>query len=779
MSTHLHLPRLLYALAALSLFNIAARADYATTYANAERAVGKIERQVESEIRTGDRDGFLAHFELPESDLKELGQWFEMITALQQKDALERVTIDLPILGATDDRVLVHYGRFDVIFKTEGLKRYGWPPVLLERHDKSWRFVDAKLKPLPMIPETEVVQARFETTPEPAEMRIHADTTLTVKNTSDGRLSEFPLYFRHPLHLEHATMNGKPLAGKVVFGTIADQAVACFVVHPPDTLEPGASIDVAFRYSDDYAYHGLGRKPVGFVGDRGFVLWESGWYPWVGQGAKMFPYEMTIAVPKGFEGLTSGDLLGIRTEDSRRIFSYRCTTPAPPYFLWGRYQETRQRLGAIDWVIWTPADGSVDPKTLSQTIKEAGEALQAILPEPAFDLHRVVAVTRFGGYGAPGNLLIQDDYFKPERARDAETLDFIAHELSHSWVNTLAEPAGPPASLLAEGLATYCGAKAVERSRSSQDAAALWRNHQKQFENVAARAVAPADLTETVQNRDNPMFRAVAYDRGAFMYRELEGLIGVETVLRALRDTLLAHRGGTFTLSDFTQTAERLAQCDLRSFWTNFLREAGAPDYVITNASKENGRYHVVLENRGIPSTTPFDVAVYDAEDHELERRIVKPDGAKPITIDFGVPDRIARTVIDPDARVLQSESRNDVYFDKQLSAEERGAVDALLTELLHAIEAGDGAAMDRILTKDESVLEGRIRARILKNVQARAVRDLTRAGEPTISQTEPARVSLIIDLQADLRGEKRALRGEFDFRRETDGWKAGPFSIR
>ena len=778
-----HLRGLLFALASLLACTPWTQADYAATYIHTRQAVDALEQRIATEIRAGDLDGFMRHFALSTEDQQLLRSWFIQIAEDIRKDGLERILIDLPILGATNDEALICYGRFDVHFKTEPRKRYGWPPTLLRRDGTEWRFVETKLEPLAKRAEVEVVEARFDVTPRPDAESIDATASFTVKNPTSQSLTEFPLYFRFPLCLEQVSLAGAPLEAATTFGTIAEKAALGLVVKLKDALAPGATAELSFRYSACFAYHDLGRKPVGFTENRGFVLWESGWYPHFSQEFKKMPYAMTIAAPPNELALTSGTLLGKKTHEQTQVFSYKTTSPAPPYFLWGRYQETHRSLGQADWAVWTPADGSVDPAPIMTLVEEAFAAFQPCLPAPAFDTHRVVAVTRYGGYGAPGNLLIQDDYFTPARAAKMETLDFVAHELSHSWVNTISEPAPSTAvhstSFLAEGLATYLGAKAVEKSRSAEDTRALWRKRRKEYQAVADRAVAPRALSEAIQNRDNMMFRAVAYSKGAFFLRELETLIGEETFFRALRETLLAHRGGTFTLDDFTQRVGELTQRNLTPFLNAYLNEASVPDYVVTAARNENGRYRVTLENRGTAVPTPITLAIRDENDRELDRRETTVGGDGRAAVEFDADGRIVRVVLDPDVRVLQSESRNDVFPPPQLAPADAAAIDAMLSELLRTLREGDDAAMDRVLTANESLISREVRARILSNVKAKAPLNITRANQPQIYLTDPDRVAVEIDLSLETPAGPRALKGAFDFIRESDGWKSGMFRIR
>ena len=555
-------------------FDLSAQQEIIPLYRNVSEEIQELEDRLAKEIQAAD-ESFLPHFLLSGKERKVLEKWYAEINQLRQSNKLDRVVVELPVLGVQEERVVIINGRFEVHFSSaEGFfyRRYGWAPVFLEKRGEGWVFIDAALPPVNKIPEVMVQAAEFEVEVSPERRSIGVRAKFMVKNEGSLPLSRMPVYFRLPLHLEEASLEGKRLAGEFFFAEIEGRLVAQLVVPLIPELTTGESAELLFSYSTSHQYHYLGRKPVGFSEERGFVLWEAGWYPHFSTGWNEIPYKMTIAVPAGQKGLTSGSLLAHQRRDKVELYAYQVKSPTAPYFVWGDYQQISRRLDKIELVAWTPTGEALRGEPPLGLAAEALATFQQILLAPEVGTFRLVAVTRYGGYGPLGNLLLQDRYFSLSETKKVETLEFIAHELAHSWINSLSSPGGKLKVFLSEGLATYLGAKVVERCRARADYLQVWENNQRANQEVACRSVAPMELSDRIQHEDNAMFRTVAYQKGAYLFRELETLVGEAPIFRALREILLQHKGGFFTLEEFLYRVEEFTDKNLQPFWQWYLR---------------------------------------------------------------------------------------------------------------------------------------------------------------------------------------------------------------
>ena len=756
----------------------AARGDVAATYQKTLREVNELERQLAAELGARHLDAFASHFAVSDEEIAKLRNWFGTLTESWADDDLDRIQVDLPLLAVKPASALTHLGHIDIHLKNGVRERHGWPPLVLERRDGSWVFVTEALSPISPSPGAEVTHAKFDVTPHLDSNGLSATARITVENKTAQTLDRVPIYIRYPLELVEATLNGRPLEADTTYGELDGRPTGLLMARLQPALKLGASANLKFRYSATYDYHDLGRKPVGFTADRGFILWEAGWYPRFSPAWRMIPYDMTITVPDGYKALTNGELLDQHDEANAHIYSYRTTRPAPPFILWGRYKETPCQTGDVEMTVWTPVEGNIDPQPMAKLVSEAFAAFHALLPPPALERHRIVAVTRYGGYGPTGNLLLHDPTFSTESIAKTSTLDFVAHELSHSWVNSLASPTGDPPSVLGEGLATYLGAKAVERSRGREPSIAVWRDNLASFHRVARRVVAPMDLTEQLRHRDNPMFRAVAYVKGAYLFRELESLVGEEVVFRALRELLLENKGGHFTLNDLTNRLDRLTDKDLTPFWQAYLHEAAVADYAIESAGPDDSLDRIRVCNHGHILPTPVEVVAYDENMREVAReRVVVSSREGPI-VKFASEDRIAHIVVDPDQRVLQAEGRNDRYPDCVLPDSEAIAVESLMKRMFGSLREGDFAALSSMFTENTDLLDAATRQRMLVKLKRAIPLSVTENGPMRIYQTGDRQAAVTVGVKLDMGGTARELFGEFTLVKNLDGWKLVQFSL-
>jgi len=604
--------------------NLYGQNDIVSIYVSVSREINNLEKQIEQDILSDSLTNFLSNFSLLDNDMKTLEWWFKKIGQLKKNNKIDSLLVDLPILGATKNKAFILNGRFDVYFShgdSTFYRRYGSPPIFIEKKETRWIFINTIIEPISKIPEFTVQNAKFDVMPSLNTKSIEINSKFILINKPNEPVSQVPIYLRYPMQLKALTLNGKPVEAEINFGEIEGQSVAQLIVPITLDINKYQSVEFDFHYSVSYQYHHFGRKPIGFTTDRGFILWESGWYPRFSAEWKKIPYEMNIVVPIGQKALTSGTLIEHKKTDINEIYTFRTEKEGSPYFVWGQYEEMIHQFGNTKIITWTPSEDGLDPNPMINLVSKIFDVFQQLLPPPNIDQHRLVAVTRRGGYSPTGNLLLQDRYFTTKEIKKAETLDLVAHELSHSWVNSISSPSGEPVFFLAEGLATYLGAKAVEKLRNKNDYIDIWQNNLEKYQSVAYRSIAPLELNEKVQRDDNAMFRAIAYGKGAYLFRKIETLVGEQTVFQALKKTLLEHKGNSFNLDQFLQKVKSLSNKYLESYIENYLHSNSHPDYVIIPESDADPLRRVIIKNLGYISPIPFDIVVYDTAMLELERK--------------------------------------------------------------------------------------------------------------------------------------------------------------
>ncbi len=750
-------------------------------FAGAEDVIAQLGQSLEDAIRRYDEDAFLSLFSLPERSMQGLRAWFGQVRDLAGTAAGLEVTFALPILGVQETRILGINGLLHVSLSTvEGTTVRDLPlnAVCLIRTGESWSIGQPEGGEFPADPGLTVTSASFATRPHPDEQSLAARAVFTVRNDGETPLESLPFYLRFALRFSEATIDGRPARGAMSLGTLGGMPAARLDLDLDTPLNPAETREVTFAWTTSFARHQFGRKPLGFEPDRGFILWESGWYPHAATDFIMIPYRMEITAPPGCLALTSGTLTGRRPSADGEVFAYDCTLPAPPYLLWGRYIVSTAEIGGTGVEIWTPASGGIAPEPMRARLAEILAFYGRILPPTTLSGHRVVAVTRFGGYGPPGNLLLEDTHFALEALARAENVDLVAHELAHSWVNSIALPGGDLLLPLSEGIATFLGPRAVEEILGPGEAVTLWAERQMSYLPLFRRTVPPAELTETIQYADNAMFRVVTYNKSAFFLREMATLLGEEAFFGALRETLLAHQGGEFTFDDL---ADALARADgevVTDAYRRWKDERDLPDYVLYPASGDPGSGGpVVLVNEGAPSPVPVRVVGCDDAGRTVRETTCIPAAGERITLPFHPGGEIVSIRIDPEVRILQKEPRNDIYPDWLPPVAEQEALRATLERFFLALREKDVEAAAALLTGDRELMDDSVRNRTLAFV-GQGPHDITMTGEGRCFATGTDRIEIEVPVRYVAGGAEQALTGAFTCVREAGGWRIVVFSI-
>jgi hypothetical protein len=749
-------------------------------YTAAENVITSLERTLGTAVQRRDPDAFLSLFSLPERSRQGLRTWFEDVTTIAGAASRAELSFTLPVLAAQQDRIFGINGLLRVTLTgadTTVARELPLPSTCLIRTGDSWSIAEPDGEEFPEDGEVAVTSAFFVTRPSIGDQALAVRAVFTYRNEGEKPLERIPLYLRYALRFTEVTVAGHSARGAMSFGTLGGMPAARLDLQLDTPLPPGESREVTFAWTASFLRHQFGRKPLGFTPDRGFILWESGWYPHASTGMVMVPYRMDITVPSGFLALTSGTLTDRRSSSEGETFSFSGSTPGSPYLVWGRYRVDTEEIGGARVEIWTPASGEIEPEPMQACLAKVLDLYHRILPPAALTGHRIVAVTRYGGYGPIGNLLLQDTYFAPDAVTRAENVDLVAHELAHSWVNSIALPAGDLMLPLSEGIATYMGARAVEEILGPEEARTLWAGRQESYQRVFQRTVPPSELTESIQYADNVMFRAVTYDKSAFLLREMETLLGDESFLVSLRETLLDHRGGGFTFDDLVAAMSRAGGDRVTDLYRRWKDDVDLPDYVLLPEKDDSPSGPVVMVNEGAFSPVPVRIVGCNGSGQVVRQATFVPEVGERITLPFMLDETVVSIRIDPEMHILQKERRNDIYPDWLLPVAEREALHTLLQRFFQALREKDVETAATLLTGDRAMLNDTLRNRLLGFV-AQGPHDITRTGEGNSFSTGAARAEVEVPVRYKNGGTERILLGRFTCVREDDGWKIVIFSM-
>lgn len=404
--------------------------------------------------------------------------------------------------------------------------------------------------------------------------------------------------------------------------------------------------------------------------DDGHLLPESGWFPveadaWL---APPTPYRLAVRAPAGLVAVGAGTVAP--AADGATTFA--SDRPGLPFVAYGRLQ--RIERGSAD--LWLTPDLAAHATRLGELLAPELEAILRTYhawfapPCPAV---RLVSVTRRGGWGAPCTLLLEAPAFArltTATSLDPDTFAFLAHELAHSWWGNAVSPELPAYGLLVEGTAEYLSTLALEARHGAQAAERLWRA----WHDAAVGDAALDELTPF-----QPTTYGLAYAKGAWVHRMLEGWMGRDAYLAAL--ARLARDDPRPSLASYRAAAEAAGGVALATFFDEWVHGTAYPSYRL-----EGGAGAWTLLNDGTAGTPPVPLAL----DGALRHVTVPPGGQVTLAAE--------RVVVDPGFHVLQAHGlpRGD----------DAAAAEAAMGRFLAVLATGDGARLRDAFTHPGPAVE-------------------------------------------------------------------------
>ncbi len=361
--------------------------------------------------------------------------------------------------------------------------------------------------------------------------------------------------------------------------------------------------------------------------------------------------------PDGWLAVTGGELVGTQSFAGRNRTEYRLAQPGK--FLTaivGRLTDVGMRQeGPV------ALRGFAAARTRRETLDEMNEAQQMLsfyaqrfgpIPYPTLGL--VVAESETpAGHSPPGLLYLQQ---RPPILRSRPLPDdpanfsdlpgfFLAHEAAHQWWGQGVAPANYRERWLSEAWAQYAAAlwlreRLGERGfRSMMDRMALWA-----FRHDEA---GPIHLGQRLGHlKQEPRhFRAVVYDKGAWVLHMLRGLVGDEAFFSGARLFLDRHRHAKAGTEDLREALEAASGQDLKPYFDAWVYETGLPAVTWTARSEpvaSGYRTTVALRPTRFPGPLPLEISVATSTGTERRSlRLGREDAS--LTIDTReAPRRIA-----------------------------------------------------------------------------------------------------------------------------------------
>ncbi|MFH1675983.1 MAG: M1 family aminopeptidase [bacterium] len=395
----------------------------------------------------------------------------------------------------------------------------------------------------------------------------------------------------------------------------------------------------------------------GIISEDGvFLSSESGWYP--DTENSMALYGIMVILPKGWESVTQGDLMGREefTDGSTTIWKSDipadgCVLVANKYFI---------RSLDIDGVKCSTYFYNDNPDLSDSFLNKLDEYLPAYVnlfgpfPYSRFDI-----VENFfsSGYGMPGFTLLGSRVLTMPYATAEGSL---AHELVHNWWGNVVFPDWNSGNWC-EGV-TYFSTNYYWNILSGQPEKARefrFREMVKYALTVSPDKDYPVREFRTKMTEEDA---CIGYSKSGGIFIMLQQMLGDEKFFSALRLMIERYSGKKATWDDFKATFEEVSGRDLGNFFSTWLDNKGVPsiEMTLTNLPSIPGVAQLTMANV-VQTGDPFYI--------ELPVRITNGENSTDLKLECF--DSIANILIEKSETPTSIDIDPDYFIFRKLSHEE------------------------------------------------------------------------------------------------------------
>ncbi|WP_394827973.1 M1 family metallopeptidase [Pendulispora albinea] len=408
---------------------------------------------------------------------------------------------------------------------------------------------------------------------EPVSDRLSGSTTILAKATQD--LTSFHLDFL--LAVKSVRVNNATAR----FTSSGDE----LIIELPGKIGKGSNMNVVVQYDDipsqatsKTAWIHAWRRTAGGAASVGEPFSAEWWYPCNNHPADKATYDVSVAVPEGYEVLSNGVLAGkTQQTDGWVRWYWRSTKPQITYasfIAMGQYDIQTSTTASGLPIINAFADDLGEYAELGRrVVNRTGEVIDffesKLGPYPFEAAGGVVARGAFGletqtrpMYGTAGFDSGYHDYF-------------VVHELAHQWFGDSVSLQRWRDLWLNEGFAIYAEYIWSENHGEGTAQELAVREYNSHPAKDPFWEVLPGDPG----GGRGKNFHLAVYYRGAIGIQALRNAVGDDTFFRIVRTWLQQKQYGHGTAEEFIALSERISGKSLRALFDTWFYTAGRPAF--------------------------------------------------------------------------------------------------------------------------------------------------------------------------------------------------------
>ncbi len=434
------------------------------------------------------------------------------------------------------------------------------------------------------------------------------DEPIRGRETVSFRLSDR----RWPLAIDFEQAPANVLAVRVSGEAVPYDAVDGHIVLPDSVLIEGQnSLEIEFWAGDN----SLNRNPeflyTLFVPDRARFA-----FPCFDQPNLKARFQLELELPDGWIAVANGEELRSE-EEGGHIYRFAETKPISTYlfsFAAGVFEVvSAERSGRTMRMLHRETDTTKVARNVDAVFDLHEAALNWLEDytgiEYPFDKFDFVLVPSFqyGGMEHPGAIAYRaSSLFLDESATQNAQLrraSLIAHETSHMWFGDLVTMEWFNDVWMKEVFANFMAAKIVNPSFPEID-------HELRFLLAHYPGAYGVDRTEGANpirqrldnlNQAGTLYGAIIYQKAPIVMKQLERLIGEETLRDGLRDYLGAYSFGNASWSDLIEILDATTEEDLASWSRVWVDEPRRPTIVASRSVDDQGHIASLVVGQSDP----------------------------------------------------------------------------------------------------------------------------------------------------------------------------------
>jgi hypothetical protein len=363
---------------------------------------------------------------------------------------------------------------------------------------------------------------------------------------------------------------------------------------------------------------------------------REAWYPQGGTD-DFATARIRFDVPVGFVAVTGGTRTESRIAGDRNVTAYVQDRP-------GRY--ITAAVGRLHEVgSMTEAGVELRAFAVPRLRGEAAAAMRLTAemlrfytgefgpaPYPRLNLVWTEGLTP-GGHSPPGMLLLMRRPMLLRATLRDDPASFpdephfhLAHELAHQWWGHAVAPQNYRERWISEGAAHYAAALWVRHVRGEE----AFQNVLRQLARWAHRhtAMGPIQLGYRLGQLkgDAQIFRAVVYDKGAYVLHMLRALVGPEKFREALVALLSERRFQKIGSDHVREALERASGLQLKPYFDEWIAGTRLPTLSVAQRPV-SGAVRVDVTASGLPGPVPLEIEIGGAGGSRVERVTLEPAG--------------------------------------------------------------------------------------------------------------------------------------------------------